>query len=434
MHLFSRAAAILAAALPSAAQDTPGSGFALSQAPNPAAANPLAAMTTLSGGDIVVFDGLQVTRHSADGALVRVLGTLPLSLFPSFVLADPSESRLYIGESSNGGIYKLFLETSATPDLITTLAFNYDAAMSTDRDLFVSAATCGLVCGSEVWRVDLGSNQATLVARTPGPSGPLAFDSAGNLYYGTVSPLFPPPSGASDVWRWSAARLEGPDVLDLDDATMIGSGFSGASRLAHDPRTGWLYLMENNFGTGENRIRRLRGSAATSPVLVEGRPFRSMGNLALRPGAGTARFRTFQPESGGTLTYTSTDFVASNERFAVRPQRPTATLVGPGLVGPGPFKLELRGGPPNGLASLWICALGDFHPIEQAFHVGPLPVFLGLEPGSLSSLPGLLRLDAAGGLDQDYLNPGGWEGTSALQLLLFEPPLRPVGSSSAAFL
>lgn len=414
------------------AQDLPAPGFSLDAGVNPLPSI-LSATTTLSSGEIVVFDGTRVVQHFPDGQPFRTLGTLPAAVFPSFVLADPDESRLFVGESTNGNIYRVFVGGTESLELVANLPLNYDAAMSDGAHLFVSAATCGFVCGNEIWRIDLGGNQTTLVARTVGPSGPLAFDAAGNLYYGSVSPLFPPPPKPSAIWRWSAAQLAGGTVLDLSDAVEIGGAFSGASRLACDRRTGALYLMENNYATGENRIRRVKGSADVSPVVVEGRSFQSMGNLTLLSGDGPAVFRAYQPE-GARLVYTSTDFLTLPERLVLHPSRPTASMTGPGTSGPGNFTLALQGGPPNGVASLWFCPLQAYHVNEAVFRIGGLPLFLGLDGPTSVGLPGLLRLDASGSLLRTYTNPGGWEGTSALQALLFDAHGRLVGSSTPAFL
>lgn len=416
----------------SLAQDLPAPGFSLGAGVNPIPSI-LSATTTLSSGEIVVFDGTHVVQHFPDGTPFRTLGTLPQAVFPSFVLADPDESRVFVGESTNGNVYRAFVGGTESLDLVANLPLNYDAAMSDGAHLFVSAATCGFVCGNEIWRIDLATNQPTLVARTVGPSGPIVFDHEGNLYYGTVSPLFPPPPKPSAVWRWSAAQLASGTELDLSDATQIGGGFVGASRFAFDRRTKRLYLMENNYATGENRIRRVKGSADESPVVVEGRPFRSLGNLTLLPGEGPTVFREYQPE-GALLVYTSTDFVTSSERIEVRPSRPTASMSGPGTSGPGDFVLEIQGGPPGGVASLWYCPSRNFHANEAVFRIGGLRLFLGLDAATTHGLTGLFPLDANGALRRTYTNPGTWQGTSALQALLFDADRKLVGSTTAAFL
>ena len=432
--------AALAAALfvlSASAQDVAGPGFALAPAAYPGAPA-FGATTTLSNGDIVVFDGLDVFQYASNGALLFHLGSVPSFVFPSFVLAHPSEDEIYVGESSGGTIMRFFTGQTSNPDVIATLPFNYDAAIFDGSALFVSAATCGFGCGNQIWSIDLSDLQTHQVAQVPGASGPLAFDGQGNLYYATASAAFPPPPNPTKILRWSAAQLAGPSVLGLADAQFLGVGFEGAARLAFDRRVGALYLAEVSFASGANRIRRVLGGAAQSPILLEGQGFRSITNLCLQSGSGAARFGAYQPASDAFLTYTTTDCVAPPERFELLPRRPSATLTGAGTSGPGPFALELHDGPPGGFARLVLCAPARFHTPERVFQTSPLPLFFGADLlGGPAGLAGkaYLPLDASGSLALDYVNPGGLVGQWAAQFEVFDSaPLRVAGTSSAAFL
>jgi hypothetical protein len=360
--------------LSSIAQDAPAAGFALQTALSPGGGS-FDASTTLSSGDVVVFDGQNVTQYTSDGAFLLTLGSLGAATFPSFILADRDELAVYFGESSNGNIYRSFLGTSATPEFLATLAFNYDAAFGASGTLFVSAATCGFGCGNEIWRLDVGSHQTTLLAQVPGASGPIAVDRGGNLDYGTVSDQFPPPPGASSVIRFAHNLLDGSSVLDLGAAQLVGSGFDGAARFAYDRRGDALFLLENDFGTGANRIRRVRGSAAQSPVLVEGEAFRSLGNPTFHAGAGRQRFLAYQPESSGVLSYVSNDFVSAPRRSLLQPLRPGIGLAGPGTSGPGQFVLTLVDGPPSGFARVCYGPSARHHDPEAVFVVAGVPLF-----------------------------------------------------------
>ncbi len=434
-------AALLAAApfaLSPSAQDVSGPGFALAPAPYPGAPA-FGATTTLANGDIVVFDGQEVFQYASNGTLLLHLGGLPNPVFPSFVLVDPDEDELYVGESSTGAIFHFLVGTSTNPDLIATLPFNYDAAMFDGNALFVSAATCGFGCGNQIWRVDLASLQARKVAQVPGASGPIVFDPQGNLYYGTAPAAFPPPPNPTRLYRWSAAQLAGPNVLGLADAQFLAGGFEGASRLAYDPRVVALYLVENSFATGATRIRRILGGPAQSPVVVEGQLFRSITNLSLQAGSTAAQFRAFQPPSDAALSYTTSDFVAPPVRVVVQPARPSAFFSGPGTSGPGAFQLELENGPHKGFARVFFFPSASAHAPEVVRTVAGVPLFLSARPllGS-AGLAGQtwqwLALDAHGGLLQSYTNPGGLLGALAAQFVLFDADLRVAGTSSAAFL
>lgn len=436
MHCLLVAAALAALVPLSTAQDVPAPGFALEAAPLPAPSF-FTTSTTLSDGDFVLFDGARVTRHASDGTLLVELGALVLAGFPSFLVADEGERFVYFNESSAGRIYRLPADRAGVPELIATLPFGYDATLS-GRFLYVSAATCGFSCGNEIWRVDLSQHRGTLpssgavlLATVPGGSGPLVASPSGELYYASVSGDFPPPTGHASVWKWTRAEAEGGQLLSLADADLLGSGFEGAARLAHDRRERALYLAEVNFATGENRIRRVGPTPALSPVLVEGRAFLSIGSLSFHEGAGAARFRAFQPASGGVLTYATTDFFSLAERFHVRPARPQAEL---GVPAPLQLAVSLSGGPPGGFARLYLGPRALLPAEERIFVLGGVPLFLGLDLATHATLPDLVPLDENGGYADVLPDPGGVAGEVAVQLLLLGPDLEPVGTSNVAVL
>lgn len=433
MRFLSCAAVLAAASLPLYAQDEASAGFELAPAVFPGI-SPFSATTTLSSGELLTFDGLDLALFAPDGTLIRTVGSLPQPTFASFVVVDHTEQIAYFGESSTGGVYESFLAVTAAPALVASLVFPYDAAVDASGALFVSAATCGIGCGNEIWRIDTGTFDSRLVARVPGASGPIVFDDAGWLYYGTATGLFPPPPKPSAIFRWSATQLAGPVALDLDDAQFVGGAFVGAARLAFDSRTDALYVLENNFATGENRIRRVLGSADDSPVIVEGRSFFSMNNLVVRPGTDDPILRPFQPGSDAHVGYTTSDFVAPTERFVVRTLRPAAALSGPGLSGPGAVDLELTGGPPSGFARVLYGPSALWSPAEHVLPLAGLPLFVGLHGPTAAVLPGVLVLDADGAVQQTFFNPGGLEGQVAIQLLVIDSALRIAGTSSGAFL
>jgi len=392
------------------------------------------ASVTLSTGEFILFDGLSVVQYSADGNFPSVLGTFPSFLFPSFLALDANEDALYVGESSNGDIFRLFTGVNSAPDFVLNLPLNYDAAVFED-ELWVSAATCGFGCGNELWRVDLPTITATLAAQLPGASGPLVLGTDGSLFYATASDVFPPPPGASSVVRFARSTLKGPLPLTLADALPVASGFDGAARLARDVRSAALFLVENDFFNGTNRIRLLGSGPSSSPVLYEGAPGRTLGGVTfLTDVSGSAAFLPYQPAGGGTLVHTSTDFASVNERAAIAPRRPLASVSGPGTLGAGTFTVSLQHGVPAGFARLHYGPRTGYQALEPVYLVRGLPLSFGLALGSQQALPGLFALDGAGSFSADFLNPGGYEGFFALQFVVLTPALTLAGTSSAAFL
>lgn len=413
-------------------QDQAAGGFTLQPLLYPGATF-LAASATLSGGEIVVFDGWTVSVYFDDGSIQRELTSFQQFVFPSFVHIDPTESYALVGESSNGHVMQVSLTATSAPEPLAILPFNYDAAFESSTHALVSAATCGFGCGNEIWRVDLFSGALELVVEVDGASGPLALDPAGNLYYGTSPSQFPPPPKPTRVLRWSAAELAQHLVLGEADADVVGVGFAGAARMAIDPLGGDVFLMENNFGTGENTIREVFAGPDSTP-LVAGRPFFALGNLEFVAGDGRAAFAPYQPPTGGVLRYTTTDFSTTVERFELVTRRPSLTITGPGTTGPGNFEVALEHGKPGGFALLLICPSALVHSPERVIQRFAVPLFIALDPGTIAAASGYLPVDAAGSVRQTYLNPGGYEGLFAVQALLIGTSPRFTGTSNVAFL
>ncbi|MEW6073016.1 MAG: hypothetical protein AB1726_10560 [Planctomycetota bacterium] len=414
-----------------AGADDPAAGFSLVDLPYP-----LGALTaTLATGDIVAFDGATVERFDAQGAHLATLATFQPPVWESFLRVDPAETFALLGESTTGGLFRVDLALGgAVP--VATLANNYDADFEAPLRVLVSAATCGWGCGNEIWRVDLASGATTLVALAGGASGPVAVAADGSLAYGTVSDLFPPPPGASTILRWTAAQLTGQPVATEADAEVLGAGYEAASSLAIDPADGRLYLAENDFGSGANRVRQVSGDAPSAPVLVAGAPFAWMTNLELLPGDGVALFRPYQPVEGGRLLYNTTDFAATWARRELAPARPAAFLTGPGTQGAGQVDLDVVGGPPLGIAFAAYGPSALYDPDELPIWLAAqgLNVFLGLDPSTLTLYPVLIPLDGEGHGATSFLHDGTLLGTLALQALVLHGDLRVAAISAPAFL
>jgi len=416
-----QAALTLLAFLPSAQADTPAPGYSVQSAPTPAFASPMA---TLPGGDFVTFDGSTVDRWTAQGAFVGTLGTLPTFVFPSFAIASPSGATVVVGESTNQQIWSVATNGSGMTPL-ASLTFNYDAAFSPAGDLYVSAATGNFGPGNDVYKVALPGGALTPIAHLAGPSGPIAFDAAGTLYYATQwAGGFPPPAGSTDVLAWSAAAVAAGG-LDESNATLVCSALDGGASLAVDPSTQKLYVAETNFGLASNLVRRVGSVQADSPIVVDTGAL-SIYGMQFLAGPSPATFDAFQPGSGVRLVYGATDFFSASQRSIVAPARPQLALSGPGLQGPGTVTLSLSGGVPNGSAYLLYCQQSLLLPGELAY---AYPGFLFHTKFFLprtKRLPFLLPADAQGNSVLHIYNPGGLQGLHAYQFL--------VGSSSGAFL
>lgn len=423
--MFRRLPALLASALLAAhasAQSVPP-GHVLEPAPGGGAFTPTA---TLSDGNQVAFDGQRVTLHDPFGNELQELALLTGTGYASFTRVDPTETFAVVGESLNGGLYTVSLAGGATP--LVDLTFNFDASFLDEDTLYVSAFADALG-GNDIYRVELSPVSVTKVADLPGASGPLVVGTAGELFYGTSD--FPLPPGGSQVLRFSSAQLFSGTVLGEADATVIGSGFLGASSLAYDHDRGDLYFAASDFGSGSNVVYRVLGGPLASDLLVEGSPFGFLGGLELLAAEDArAQLRPFQPSSGPRLRV-----AGLAGRHDLRSLRPTIFLTGPGAGGAGRFDLNVADGAPGGVAYTLVSASASAPPVEIAVWLAnqELNLFLGLDPFTLDFDPLPFALDGDGLGAKAYANPG-LGGSVALQVLVLRPGGAIAGTTDAQVL
>ncbi len=151
--------------------------------------------------------------------------TYPEPVFGSFVKVDAVRGLIYFGENWNGTIRSINFDGSGLRDVATVLN-NYDAAIASDGRLLVTAANLSWTASDILLMTDLGPK---VVVDSPSPySGPIAFDSYGNLCYGTAGI-----ANGDFIMAWSAEQLQQAYVSDplttLDGNTIVSDlfGLSG---------------------------------------------------------------------------------------------------------------------------------------------------------------------------------------------------------------
>jgi hypothetical protein len=350
-------------------------------------------------------------------------------VFASFAICDPSGTFVVVGESTNQKLWTVPISGAGISPL-ASLAFNYDATFSPNGELFVSAATGGFGFGNDIFKVAIPGGALTPIAHVNGPSGPLAFDASGNLYYATQGPGFPAPAGSTDVITWSAAQVLAGGLTNANAANVC-TGLDGGASLAIDPSTQKIYIAETSFLLGTNRVRRVGPTRANSPIVADAGALSIFG-MQFIAGPSAATFDAYQPDTGVRLVYGATDFFSASERSIAAPARPQLTLSGPGLSGPGPVTMTLTGGVPNGSAYLLYCSQAALSPTELP---QPFPGFLFHTKFLLSQtrrLPFYLPSDASGTCVFQIQNPGGLQGLKAYQFLVGGSTGIFVGSSNSA--
>jgi hypothetical protein len=310
--------------------------------------------------------------------------------------------------------------------LLTNLPLNYDASFESATSAIVSAAAAGFG-GNQLFRLDTLTGATQLLADLQGFSGPVAVDPGGNVFYASQQ--------SHDVLLFLAGVIAAPPTALTDaDALVFASGFDAAAELVAGDEPFTLYLGESDFFSGAARVWRLGATPATSTLLAEAPPFFAIGNLTFRPGFRQAEFAAFQPSFGGTLTYTSKDFVSVAERLEVTPARPTASLSGPGLVGPGQVDFALSGAYPFGLVLLLWGPQGLYDPVETAYFLSPgqPPIFTGMDVLTTQILAIPFFADGNGELGFPFTNDGTLTGLLALQGAVFDVFGNLVATSTAA--
>jgi len=400
-------------------QDTIGDGFAATASqPTPVA---FASYATLSGGERVVFDGLSIDLYDAGGTFLQNLAVLPAFVFNSFVEVDPGETFAVIGESSNGDVFKIALDGSGLTPL-TTLEFNYDAAFEDANHVIVSASLCSLTnpfgCGNDLARVNTDTGATTIIASVPGPSGPVAFDENGDLFYGLVDITVP---SNSQLIVWEASELSGSPLLDEGDADVFHGGLESATSLAIDPVFGNVLLVESVFG-GTSRILEFdAATGALADVVVESPSY--LTNVELLRGDSAGHFHAYQPADGVFMHYNNGDIVT------VRPQQPTATHTQLGSVA----TFSIQGAKPNSAMLLVFGAQQLVNPDYYSYQLQFDFLFHCAVPiQNLRRTPLLIPTDANGDGTFQYFDPGHLAGNWAFQAIITDESGQFIGGSQYA--
>lgn len=410
--------------------ETPSPGFQLTSAPSPSF---LAATCTLSSGDTVTFDGLEVKLWTPSGAFVRTLASLPAFTFASFVRETPDHLAVVFAESGDGSglggnVYRALLDGTSSVTL-TPLVFPYDAAFLPNGELIVTAATQGFNLGNDFALVGPTPAPAQLIGHVDGNSGPVAVARNGDVYYVTEAAGFSPPPGSSDVLRWTYATVLAHGPLDTSNAITVATGFDGASSIAFSTVKGKLHLAENNYALNEHRIWRVGTTQANSKLIVTSDDF--VSGLRFANAGSPATFDAYQPDDGEHLLYSVSDYFAFDDVVTVAPLRPVMSVSGPGVTGAGYVTLKVDGGVPNGCALLTYCAQSAIAPSEGTF---PLPKFLLFTPFSHAQtvrFDFLIPSDALGSSSITFYNSGGLTGQFGYQFMVGNPNGVLVGSAGA---
>jgi len=391
------------------------------------------AYATFPDGGYLSFDGLAFELYDAAGNWQKTLATLPTSVFPSFVRLDPSGAFALVGENSTGVVYEVDLATDAVAPLVT-LDFNYDLAFGPTSDLaYVSASLGGFGTGNDVVRLDPLTGAAEVVAHVDGPSGPLATDGAGNLYYVTQYEGFdwPPPLEHELLLRWDAAELAAAgagNVLAEADGTVLTRGLDGGSSVAFDAHAARLLLAHVNAQGWENEVLAIGLDGTVLDTL--GYAYTWIQNLEPFHGPGEAVLAAHQPANA--LVYVqNTDFGSQlRDRVRLEPARPLSSFDGPPQGQSGPATVTISGAEPNASVSFLVARSSKLLSSEAVYQLGwGVPVFAAVELKDVQRRTKLVATDASGSATLSFTQTPPLHGALVFQALIYDADGRPLGTS-----
>jgi hypothetical protein len=439
MRRFVLAGALALVPLLPVCADSVSAGFALDTQPLPGPYSFNGMVTcTLPGGDVAVYDGTSIDRYTAAGAFVMNLGSTPTH-FAAWMLPTPDGSALVLGHSGSfpgpgGEIYRAELDGSGTT-FVATLFYSYDAAFLSSTELIVVADATASASQTDLVKVDLLSGATTIIGVAAWPTGPIAVDSNGDVFYAQLALDGNGLVTSSDILRWHASLVAGAAFLDAGNAQTWGAGYGPVSALRTDPVKDRVFVAENTYDSNFNlvsaRIRRARPNAAKAEEIAVADA--AISNLEfVNLGGGAANFQSYQPANGTNLKYNTNDFSAATAMHnRIDPARPVVTASGSGVtVGVGSVTLDVNGAPPNGTVYLLFAPQSSMAATEQTFHHPGYLYHTHFLPAATRRTPFLLPVDASGHGSFTFWNPGTLGGLYGYQYLVGDALGKFLGSST----
>jgi len=379
-----------------------------------------AAWAPLADGSRLVFDGRSLVR--TNGVWTATIASYATFVFPSFVVTDGVTA--WVGESTNGSLKSIDLTTGLVR-VMNTLVFNYDAVLLDARTLLISAAPCGFSCGSDLYQLDLSTHQLSLRGHVAGPSGPLARDRAGNVWYGQNSPLYPAPPASSRLLRWSAAQVQGSALLSDSNATVIQAQLDGVADLAVDLEGGLVLVSQARLGK-ESEIIALNLAGQWQGYVARGTPWFS--GLALLDSAGPGSFHAWSG-AGTQLWCVASEFVwgGPDKLLAFEPRRAVAHTTGSGM--PGLVTWSVSGAPAQGSWTLLAAPRQMWSGSESVWRWSDAPFTSAIAPSAWTRIA-KGSIDSLGNASCAWQSPGPH---LALQGLLRTRDGRSVGTTTVSF-
>jgi hypothetical protein len=418
--------------------DTVSPGFGLTGQPVPGVFSFKGMVTcTVAGGDIVVYDGTSIDRYSSSGALAVNLGSTPTN-FAAWILPTPDGSAVIAAHSGSfpgpgGELYRVELDGSGTT-LLTTLFYSFDAAFVSSTELIAVADASAGASQTDLVKVDITTGVQTNVGAASWPTGPIAMNSDGDLFYAELESDLNGLVIGADILRWPSALVTGGAFLDLANAEVWGAGYGPISSMRVDHVKDRVFIAENVYDSYFTLLsaRILRARPNVSKIEEVAVADVAIGNLEfVNLGGGAGNFQAYQPFDGSNLKYNTNDYyLAQATHNQVFPARPQMSATGAGTLGIGAVTLDVSGAPPNGSIFLIFAPQGSMFPTEQAYNHPGYLYHTRFLPAATRRTPFLMPVDASGNGSFTMWNPGTLNGLYGYQYLVGDATGKFVGSST----
>lgn len=272
----------------------------------------------LVGGDFGADSNTRLFRRTAAAGYAdeTELHSFASPVFGSFV--RESGGIVYFGESSTGSISRIS-SVGGSAEMVATVAGNYDLKLFGGSAYLSADPTFS--GNNKVYALDLFSGALDTILDTPDFSGPIAFDSAGNLLYGATS-FGGVPGG---IYSFTAAQVAGARDADpsaSDTALTIGDGAllfdNGSNQYLALLAPDGLFAASSPFGQPSPIIRHDLLTSSEMPVGATG--------------AGEF-FGGFAVGNGTVFAAVSVDFLSGPSAvFAIVPEPSGIVLLGAGAL------------------------------------------------------------------------------------------------------
>lgn len=387
-----------------------------------------------SDGSYAAYDGTTLDIRTAEGLVIDRLVTFQGFVFPSFVAVSPDEQTIVFGESSTG-LIRSIARSGGPVTVLASVTFNFDLAFDVDPNFaYVSAASGGFGTNS-VHRLNLLSGTTEEVASVTGFSGPITVTDDGDVLLGRLPDVFPFPSGATEVVRFTDAELDAGVLLTDADAAVVTPGLNGLSSLVWDRGNDQLFLMETNAGASGFGALLWRADAAGTPIEVVAEADTFSGGIELVDlGVGT-KFGPYQPPFAGLRYSTNNCFgtPAISERITVRGARPGNSWSGPPVGVSDMATFTLTGGIVDGFAALWAARSNTFSTVDVVTDIGGFyPIALSANNSSdFIRRFAPVQIDFLGEAEFTYFHTPVLDAAFIGQWVMFDENMNPITTTRA---